>query len=309
MPNDIVPTPNISELARRHGLSRQTVRRRLANGWIPPTVIDGVATEIAEQNQKVASGREVVAGPNGQVARTGAQRASVVRLETAGHTSPGIPRERSHGHRWRATGRVTVGLAIVGTGAWIAYTSMRGNAWFGHSLNPDPTAGEIYSNLSVAAEVMACLLPTAMRFYWTNGEHWTAIRGWALMAVAFVVVFFAAGGFAITNINFGVEARAERQTADIVLPERKLDTLSKSRADECRRRGSECRRLEREEQDAIAAVDRARADVKASADPQATALGVSPATLHLVQGGAMVALWLFSDLFISFGAGLIWGRE
>jgi len=72
MPNDIVPTPNISELARRHGLSRQTVRRRLANGWIPPTVIDGVATEIAEQNQKVASGREVVAGPNGQVARTGA---------------------------------------------------------------------------------------------------------------------------------------------------------------------------------------------------------------------------------------------
>ena len=42
---------------------------------------------------------------------------------------------------WTALGRVGVGVAIVATGAWIAYTSMRGNAWFGHSLTPDPAAG------------------------------------------------------------------------------------------------------------------------------------------------------------------------
>jgi hypothetical protein len=128
------------------------------------------------------------------------------------------------------------------------------------------------------------------------------------MAVALVVVFFAAGGFAITNINSGIEARAERQTANVVLAERKLDTLTKSRVDECHRRGPECRRVEREEYDAIVALAKARADVKASADPQAAALGISSATLHLVQGGAMVALCLFSGLFISFGAGLIWSR-
>ena len=57
---------------------------------------------------------------------------------------------------WSALGRAGVGLAIVSTGAFIAYTSMRANAWFGHSLTPDPVAGEVYSQLSVAAEVLAC---------------------------------------------------------------------------------------------------------------------------------------------------------
>jgi hypothetical protein len=209
---------------------------------------------------------------------------------------------------WQAAGRLAVGTAIVATGASIAITSMRGNAWFGHSLTPDPQAGEIYATLSVAAEVLACLIPTGIRFYSAIGERWTALRGWALMAVALVVVFFAAGGFAVTNINSGIEARAERSTVETVLAQRKLDTVSKSREIECHKRGSECRRLEREEQDAIADLGRAQAGVRAEADPQAAALGVSPPTLHLVQAGAMVSLCLFSGLFISFGAGLIWPR-
>jgi hypothetical protein len=82
-----------------------------------------------------------------------------------------------------SVGRAGVGLAIVSTGAFIAYTSLRANAWFGRSLTPDPVAGEVYSNLSVAAEIIACLIPTGIRFYWTSGEPWTALRGWALMAV------------------------------------------------------------------------------------------------------------------------------
>jgi hypothetical protein len=68
-----------------------------------------------------------------------------------------------------------------------------------------------------------------------------------------MVVFFAAGGFAITDINSGIEARAERQKSDGLLAKRNLDTPeTKSRADEYRRRGHECRRLEHEEQDVIA---------------------------------------------------------
>ncbi len=199
------------------------------------------------------------------------------------------------------------GMTLVGSSVSVIVASLRRNE-IGHSLTPDQAAGDIYSQLSVAAEVLACLIPTAIRFYAQDGERWTVLRGWALMLVTLAVVFLAAGGFAITNLNSGIEARAVRQTSEVILAQRKLDTLTKAREAECKRRGPECRRLEHEEQDAIAALARAQAGVRADADPQAAALGVSSTSLHLVQAGAMVALCLFSGLFISFGAGLIWPR-
>ena len=60
--------------------------------------------------------------------------------------------------------------------------------------------------------------------------------------------------------------------------------------------------------EALAAASGRPADVRSGADPQADALRVSSTTLHLIQAGSMVALCLFSGLFISFGAGLIWPR-
>jgi hypothetical protein len=210
-------------------------------------------------------------------------------------------------HRfWTALGRAGVGLAIVGTGAWIVFTSIRANSWFGHSLTPDPTAAEIYANLSVAAEIIACLIPTGVRFYFQNGEPWSAVRGWALMAVALVVVFFAAGGFAVSNLNAGVEARAERETPAMRDLRTQVASLDKSITSECSKRGDRCRDLERQRAEANAKLAIERTNLKADADPQAAALGISSTNLHLVQAGAMVALCLFSGLFISFGAGLIW---
>jgi hypothetical protein len=166
--------------------------------------------------------------------------------------------KRATTSHWSTIGRACVGLAIISTGVFIALTSMRANAWFGHSLTPNVEAGEVYSHLSVAAEVIACLLPTGIRFYAQSGEWWTALRGWALMAVALTVVFFAAGGFAVTNLNAGTEARAERSTADTMLAQRRLDTVSKSRAAECAKRGPRCRALEDDEKVALTAAERLR---------------------------------------------------
>ena len=53
--NAVVPVRpqfNISALARQHGLSRQTIRRRLATGWQPPRAPQ---VEIIESNQGVAT--------------------------------------------------------------------------------------------------------------------------------------------------------------------------------------------------------------------------------------------------------------
>jgi hypothetical protein len=333
-----------AELARRWGWQRYTVTRRLQRWrkdglvarrgrFIIATDLEPPATNHPQHVDMPPEQHRVVAAPvAGFVAVRNAAREAATVSSIPGATDaapgtyparllehwPGMPREwrlklpgeraRSAPRFWSAIGRGGVGLAIVATGAFIAFTSMRANSWFGHNLTPDPVAGEVYSHLSVAAEVIACLLPTGIRFYAQAGERWTALRGWVLMAVALAVVFFAAGGFAVTNLNAGVDARAERSTVEIVLAQRRLDTVTKSRAAECVKRGPLCRKLEAEEQAAIASLEQARVDVRQDADPQAAALGISSARLRIVQAGALVALCLFSGLFISFGAGLIWRR-
>jgi hypothetical protein len=210
------------------------------------------------------------------------------------------------GFSWSGIGRGLIDLAIVATGGFIAFTSMQANAWFGHSLTPDPAAGEVYSHLSVAAEVLATLLPTGIMFYGRDRRVFTAIRGWALTAIALVVVFFAAGGFAVTNLNASTEARAERETPAMHDLHVLVAGLDKSIASECIKRGAKCRDLEAQRAAANERLVSERASLKAAADPQAAAIGVDASRLHLVQAGSMVALCLFSGLFISFGAGLIW---
>src|SRR5713226_4151674 len=52
----LVPAkPNISELARQHGVSRQTMRRRLANGWQPGDTPSTPSIEILSPPQRVAT--------------------------------------------------------------------------------------------------------------------------------------------------------------------------------------------------------------------------------------------------------------
>src|SRR5438034_812587 len=61
--------------------------------------------------------------------------------------------------------RVGVGVVLIGAGLTLAFTSMRANAWFGYALSIDNSAGGIFATLSVTAELIAFVLPTANRFY------------------------------------------------------------------------------------------------------------------------------------------------
>jgi hypothetical protein len=126
------------------------------------------------------------------------------------------------------------------------------------------------------------------------------------MAVALVVVFFASSGFVLNTISTGTEMRGDRTTSAVELAQRTADTLSKSRTDECRKRGDRCRALEAQERQALADLAAARAEVRAQADPQAQALHTDSNTVRTVQAAAMVAMCLCAGYLIAFGAGLIW---
>jgi hypothetical protein len=268
---------NISQLARQLGVHRRTIKRWLDDGWRPDQAVVKVEPEILPP------------APPAQ--------------ENAHPAHP--PAHRGQG-RWRAAGRISTGLVVAGCGVAIAATSIRANVWFGRSLTTDQTAGEIFSHLSVLAEIVACAIPTAMRFYWQDGDRWTALKGMALMAVALTVVFFAASGFVLTNVSAGAELRGDRVTSAVALAQRTVDTIAKSREDECRRRGDRCRALEEQERRALADLANARAEVRAMADPQAQALHVESNTVRTVQAAAMVAMCLAAGYIIAFGAGLIW---
>src|SRR5258706_11283964 len=199
------PDPTNAERQRRFKERRK--QRQLATVTEPPPAAvteepPPVVTDPGNAGVTVPAKRDGVT-----ILHPAARAADVTAYMAAIGLASIAPRYRT----WSAIGRASVGLAIVTTGAWIAYTSMRGNAWFGHSLTPDQTAGDIYSQLSVAAEVLACLIPTGIRFYAQAGDRWTPLRGWALMLVTLPWVFLAAGGFRITNPNSGIEARASRQ--------------------------------------------------------------------------------------------------
>jgi hypothetical protein len=215
----------------------------------------------------------------------------------------------SPGGWWNAAGRGIVGIMLIAVGVTIAVTSMEANSWYGYSLATDAAAGDIFSRLSVLAEVVACVLPTANRFYWQDGDRWTAMKGTAMMVVALMVVGLACSGFVITNVSNAVDARAERTTPTVMTAQRALDDARAARDRECVKVGPVCRQRE----DAVAErqnkLDEAKAEVRAQADPQAESFHVTPNTLRTAKAGAMVLMCLAAGYIISLGWGLVFGRR
>src|SRR5258708_25669076 len=188
-----------AQLARQWGWGERKAHRKL-DDWKSDGLIKRSGKQIT------ALGTPVLPKPDRSVlaksdTKSDAQAVALIEAQILPPANPHAHPARPPAHRsWSAIGRAGVGVAIVVTGIWIACTSMRGNSWFGHSLTPDQTAGDIYSQLSVAAEVLACLIPTGIRFYRQDGERWTALRGWALLLVTLAGWCLAAGGIADTNL-------------------------------------------------------------------------------------------------------------
>ena len=297
---------NISALARRLGWSRSKLNRFLdrekKEGRITCSIGPAGRTLIAVSDSVRTPVRVPVRTPDRTPVRVPQKPSEVITLERA--------RDRvSGGGWWNTIGRGVVGLALVGLGIALALTSMQANAWFGHSLTTDETAGEIFTRLSVLAEIVACVLPSAIRFYWRDGDRWTALRGNLLLAVALIVVFFAVSGFVLTNLNDSVMARAERTTPTIEIAQLALDDAKAARDRECVKVGPICRMREDAVSDRQHRLDEAMAEVRIAADPQAAALHVTPNTLRTAKAGVMVMICLTAGYIIALGLGLLFRRR
>jgi hypothetical protein len=151
------------------------------------------------------------------------------------------------------------GLGIVGLGI---------NAWFAWNRGTTVIDKVLLASLGFIAEAIMFYLPTQTSILWKQ-RRW---GGFAIASVVCVCLFAFAvtnsQGFASLNLTEAMTARSERITPAVSDAQRRLDTLSSSRRDECLKRGERCRQLEKDEQTAIESLREARNSVLSTADPQ-----------------------------------------
>lgn len=154
----------------------------------------------------------------------------------------------------------SLGIVGLGINAWFAWN--RGSAL------PDKV---LLSSLGFIAEAIMFFLLSQAKTLWVQRQRGSFIIACFVWLVLFVFALTNSLGFASLNLSEAATARAERITPAVSDAQRRLDTLSASRAVECVKRGDRCRALEKEEQSAMEALRTAREKVSETADPQIAA--------------------------------------
>jgi hypothetical protein len=205
-------------------------------------------------------------------------------------------------------GRCIIGISLICLAFALVYASVRANAWAGFALSADENAGEIFATLTVTAELIAFLMPTANHLYRQMGELWSAAKGWFIVIVASSIVAFAASGFILTSVSDKTASRSQASPA-VEVAKRALVDAKAARDRECIKVvGTYCRHREDIVVARQRALDEAMAHAVDRADPQAFALGVNPSSLRLVQAGVLVVMCLLAGFVLSHGWGLVFRR-
>ena len=219
------PQINISALARQHGLSRQTIRRRLATGWQPPRAPQ---VEIIESNQGVAT----LATPHGRV--RGSYVAAAV-LALAAVTLGGI--------QLAIDAQYAGGFGRTPVETWLQ--AMQG------------------VGIGIAAMILPCVAAVLRRtgqVGWSRGA-WAIWPGFLVLTII-AGAGFSAGGMsdAIAQRGGAIEQAAsakDQRTQAIAIAQRAVDTAAEARKAECAMRGPHCRNREADEKTALAMLNAA----------------------------------------------------
>ena len=124
--------------------------------------------------------------------------------------------------------RAAGGAALAALALAVAWFGIRINAWYGGTLGRTPDASTLLSGLSISADVLALVLPTAARTLWTDRRRMAAAVAWALWTITIAVALMATVGFAALNIADTTAVRASTVTERAGLTAR-IDRLRSER--------------------------------------------------------------------------------
>jgi hypothetical protein len=298
-PTPIPTSLNISELARKFGVDRRTIQRRLKKGWTPPTRRTKRSTKPTDTSRQDVPhlAPQIVPQPMPQDAPHLAPQPAPPN-ETALlcppaqiQREPGVTPDRHDGH---PEGSRVAGVLLAGTALILAGVGLLTNAQFAASLGQTPVSSTLLAALGFAIDGLALILPSVATVLWRGSHRLASVSAWAVWAGAVTVTLIAAAGFAAGNIGDSVSARgakiaerAELTSRIETLKERHKEAIAaaeRARAAECVKVGPVCRQRET----ALAAV---LAGPEIDLKTAMTTLAALPPVVAGDPAGEMIAAW------------------
>jgi hypothetical protein len=187
-----------------------------------------------------------------------------------------------------------IGVVLMGTATAIAVLAITINAQTGWRLGTTPLAGMTLAGLSIAADILAIVLPSAAVALSWNRRWALAVGAWLTWSLAASMATLASVGFASLHISDTAAARAaivstatetsSQRTAAIETAKAAADAATKARAAECLKRGPKCREMEHLEQARLSEI---QAAIAAPLPTVATIADANPQ----VTGAVRLATW------------------
>jgi hypothetical protein len=217
----------VSDLARYWGWNRSTTSRRV-KAWVTSGQIvrttgrDGRSTFTARtpDRPRACDATAALASPSEKALIIPTVSLPVQSAAQGEDLVNGVVQHfRSSIAPLRVT-RAAAGVALAALAVAVAWFGIRINAWYGGTLGRNSEASDLLSGLSVSADVLALILPTAARTLWTDRRRIAAAVAWALWTITIAVALMATVGFAALNIADTTAARTKAVTERTALTTR-----------------------------------------------------------------------------------------
>jgi hypothetical protein len=225
----------VSDLARSWGWNRSTTSRRVklwvASGQLVRTPgPDGVSLFTARSADvpQPCDAAATLASPPAKSVVISTVSLPVPSATQAEHRLSGGGRPVGSTIAVARLARAAGGAALAALAVAVAWFGIRINAWYGGTLGRTPDASSLLSGLSISADVLTLVLPTAARTLWTDRRRMAAAVAWALWSITIAVALMATVGFAALNIADTTAARASTVTERASLTAR-IDRLRSER--------------------------------------------------------------------------------